>query len=263
MTSNDIDASTVQEVLNNLVSTFKAIGIVTELHKIGSSAEESFKAAIAQHLTESSAVSTAEPMDVDHPLEHTQREDLERIAEHVRQDQTHEPPTLQDQHEVLKHIGDSSSTLATVPITPESESSSAPAGKPVAGSEEWHKLRRDNHKEVERRRRETINHGITELATIIACTEKNKGQILKEAVKYIQNVQLAQTRLTEEVNAASALKIELANMELEKQVAEGALESLSMDHAQLKRDFEELVRQKEQHDREDDEELARKKLKTE
>ncbi|KAF9305929.1 basic helix-loop-helix protein [Mortierella antarctica] len=253
MTSNDIDASTVQEVLNNL----------TELHKIGSSAEESFKAAIAQHLTESNAVSTAEPMEVDHPLEHTQREDLERIAEHVRQDQTHEPPTLQDQHEVLKHIGDSSSTLATVPITPESESSSAPAGKPVAGSEEWHKLRRDNHKEVERRRRETINQGITELATIIACTEKNKGQILKEAVKYIQNVQLAQTRLTEEVNATSALKIELANMELEKQVAEGALESLSMDHAQLKRDYEELVRQKEQHDREDDEELARKKPKTE
>lgn len=133
----------------------------------------------------------------------------------------------------------------------------------MAGSEEWHKLRRDNHKEVERRRRETINQGITELATIIACTEKNKGQILKEAVKYIQNVQLAQTRLTEEVNAASALKIELANMELEKQVAEGALESLSMDHAQLKRDYEELVRQKEQHDREDDEELARKKPKTE
>lgn len=132
----------------------------------------------------------------------------------------------------------------------------------MAGSEEWHKLRRDNHKEVERRRRETINQGITELATIIACTEKNKGQILKEAVKYIQNVQLAQTRLTEEVNAASALKIELTNMELEKQVAEGALESLSMDHAQLKRDYEELMRQKELQDREDDEELARKKPKT-
>lgn len=85
------------------------------------SAEASFKAALAQQLTESSAVSSAEPMEVDHPavMEHIQREDLERIAEHVRQE-THEAPTLQDQHEVLKHIGaDSSSTLATVPITPE------------------------------------------------------------------------------------------------------------------------------------------------
>ncbi|KAF9020029.1 basic helix-loop-helix protein [Haplosporangium bisporale] len=253
MTSNDIDASTVQEVLNNL----------NELHKMDTSAEESFKAAIAQHLTESSAISNAEPMEVDHPvaMEHTQREDLERIAEHVRQE-VHEAPTLQDQHEVLKHIGaDSSSTLATVPITPESEI--APAGKPVAGSEEWHKLRRDNHKEVERRRRETINQGITELATIITCTEKNKGQILKEAVKYIQGVQLAQAKLTEEVNAASALKIELTNLELEKQAAEGALESLSMNHAQLKREYEELLKQKQQYDQEDDEELAHKKPKTE
>lgn len=139
----------------------------------------------------------------------------------------------------------------------------APAGKPVAGSEEWHKLRRDNHKEVERRRRETINQGITELATMIACTEKNKGQILKEAVKYIQGVQLAQAKLTEEVNAASALKIELTNLELEKRLSEGTYESLSMDHAQLKRDYEELLKQKQQHDQEDDEELARKKPKTE
>ncbi|GES79433.1 helix-loop-helix DNA-binding domain-containing transcription factor [Rhizophagus clarus] len=32
-----------------------------------------------------------------------------------------------------------------------------PSGKPPVGSEEWHRQRRENHKEVERRRRDTIN----------------------------------------------------------------------------------------------------------
>jgi len=53
--------------------------------------------------------------------------------------------------------------------------SSAP--KPPVGSDEWHRVRRDNHKEVERRRRETINEGITELARIVPGSEKNKGSI--------------------------------------------------------------------------------------
>lgn len=64
--------------------------------------------------------------------------------------------------------------------------------KPQVGSDEWHQLRKDNHKEgeiadpvpcerrlthlpVERRRRETINEGINELAKIVPDCEKNKG----------------------------------------------------------------------------------------
>lgn len=57
--------------------------------------------------------------------------------------------------------------------------------KPTVGSEEWHKVRRDNHKEVERRRRETINEGINELAKIVPGCEKNKGSILQRAVQFI------------------------------------------------------------------------------
>ncbi|KAK7546240.1 hypothetical protein JOL62DRAFT_506210 [Phyllosticta paracitricarpa] len=57
--------------------------------------------------------------------------------------------------------------------------------KPQVGSEEWHKIRRDNHKEVERRRRETINEGINELAKIVPGCEKNKGSILARAVQFI------------------------------------------------------------------------------
>ncbi|KAK8199986.1 hypothetical protein IWZ00DRAFT_31376 [Phyllosticta capitalensis] len=59
------------------------------------------------------------------------------------------------------------------------------SSKPAVGSEEWHKIRRDNHKEVERRRRETINEGINELAKIVPGCEKNKGSILQRAVQFI------------------------------------------------------------------------------
>jgi transcriptional regulator CBF1 len=67
-----------------------------------------------------------------------------------------------------------------------SPSQSTPSSsKPAVGTDEWHRLRRDNHKEVERRRRETINEGINELAKIVPGCEKNKGSILQRAVQFI------------------------------------------------------------------------------
>jgi len=68
---------------------------------------------------------------------------------------------------------------------PGSSSAHDTPSRPPVGSEEWHKQRRDNHKEVERRRRETINDGISELAKIVPNCEKNKGSILARAVQYI------------------------------------------------------------------------------
>ena len=41
---------------------------------------------------------------------------------------------------------------------------------------------------VERRRRETINEGINELAKIVPNCEKNKGSILQKAVTYITEI---------------------------------------------------------------------------
>jgi hypothetical protein len=64
----------------------------------------------------------------------------------------------------------------------------SPSNRPLVGSEEWHRQRRDNHKEVERRRRETINDGISELSKIVPGCEKNKGSILARAVQYIQQL---------------------------------------------------------------------------
>lgn len=60
--------------------------------------------------------------------------------------------------------------------------------KPSVGSEEWLRQRRENHKEVERRRRETINDGINDLAKLIPDGEKNKGRVLQRAVQYIHHL---------------------------------------------------------------------------
>lgn len=78
--------------------------------------------------------------------------------------------------------------------SPPSDTGNTPGGpssssKPEVGSQQWHKVRKDNHKEVERRRRETINEGINELAKIVPGCEKNKGSILARAVQYIQKLQ--------------------------------------------------------------------------
>ncbi|KAK4962373.1 basic helix-loop-helix protein [Elasticomyces elasticus] len=97
------------------------------------------------------------------------------------------------------------------------------SSKPAVGSDEWHKVRRDNHKEVERRRRETINEGINELAKIVPGCEKNKGSILQRAVQFI-------TQLKEN---------ESQNIEkwtLEKLLTEQAIAELSASCDKLKKE---------------------------
>ena len=47
---------------------------------------------------------------------------------------------------------------------------------------------------VERRRRETINEGINELAKIVPGCEKNKGSILQRGVEYITQLKDNETR---------------------------------------------------------------------
>ncbi|KAF9549407.1 basic helix-loop-helix protein [Mortierella hygrophila] len=149
---------------------------------------------------------------------------------------------LQDeQHQqVLQHIAtaaaEAGSTLATVPIT----ASPQPPAKAAVGSAEWHKIRRDNHKEVERRRRETINDGINGLAKMVPNCDKNKGSILKEAVKYIKSVLVENERLTGEIAIATTAKYEIEKYLMEKSVAEATIHSLNLQHEQLKREYEEL-----------------------
>ena len=97
----------------------------------------------------------------------------------------------------------------------------------MSGSEEWSRQRRENHKEVERRRRETINEGINELQKIVPGCEKNKGSILARSVQYIQQLK----------------ENEVSNIEkwtLEKLLTDQAINELSQQVEMLKADNERL-----------------------
>jgi hypothetical protein len=106
----------------------------------------------------------------------------------------------------------------------QSTSHGPPSGsKPAVGSDEWHRIRRDNHKEVERRRREAINEGINELSKIVPGCEKNKGSILQRAVQYI-----GQLKENEQQN--------IEKWTLEKLLLDQAITELSATADRLKND---------------------------
>ncbi|KAE9973145.1 hypothetical protein EG328_004598 [Venturia inaequalis] len=121
------------------------------------------------------------------------------------------------------------------PVSGHSPSGNTP-GKPTVGSDEWHKVRRDNHKEVERRRRETINEGINELAKIVPGCEKNKGSILQRAVQYI-----GQLKDAEGTN--------LEKWTLEKLLLDQAINELSTTCDRLKADYQRAWDEKEVYKR--------------
>ena len=101
-------------------------------------------------------------------------------------------------------------------------------------------MRRDNHKEVERRRRETINAGIKDLEAVIPNPDKNKGAILRQAVNYIQSIQEAHQKAVAENEALTAIQFEREKALLEKNVAQNQLQNLIAEHDRLKRDYEAL-----------------------
>ncbi|KAJ3322576.1 hypothetical protein HDV06_002953 [Boothiomyces sp. JEL0866] len=71
---------------------------------------------------------------------------------------------------------------------PDQSYEQTPEAKPTVGSQEHIRLKKETHREVERRRRENINAGIQELAELIPGQEKNKGRILQRAVQYIHEL---------------------------------------------------------------------------
>ncbi|KAI0791066.1 hypothetical protein C8Q75DRAFT_759177 [Abortiporus biennis] len=85
--------------------------------------------------------------------------------------------------------------------SPDDKPSSKPAGRRGGRSatmtnDEWARQRKDNHKEVERRRRGNINEGINELGRIVpnGSGEKAKGAILARAVQYIHHLKENEAR---------------------------------------------------------------------
>jgi hypothetical protein len=115
-------------------------------------------------------------------------------------------------------------------VPQEQRYSAPPNAKPAVGSEEWHKMRKDNHKEVERRRRETINEGINELAKIVPGCEKNKGSILQRAVSFITQLKENETQNIEKWT-------------LEKLLTEQAIAELSQSNDKLKQECDRLYRE--------------------
>lgn len=83
---------------------------------------------------------------------------------------------------------------------------------------------------MERRRRETINEGINELAKIVPGCEKNKGSILQRAVAFIQ-----------ELKDNEAQNIE--KYTLEKLLTQQAIAELSQSNDKLKSEVERLYRE--------------------
>ncbi|CAH1763348.1 14618_t:CDS:2 [Entrophospora sp. SA101] len=140
-------------------------------------------------------------------------------------------PNQQKYGTFLNNVNSSSPSNS---ISASSTPQTTPSGKPPVGSDEWHRQRRENHKEVERRRRDTINAGINELAKIVPGCEKNKGSILNRAVQYIQ--QLKENEATNiEKWTLEKLLTDQAIQELQAQV-----ELLKAENGRLREELDEL-----------------------
>ena len=76
---------------------------------------------------------------------------------------------------------------------------------------------------VERRRRETINEGINEIARFLPGSDKNKGSILHNAVKYIHELQEKERKFGNERATFDIALKELSNrIELMRKSSEQA-----------------------------------------
>ncbi|KAF5102951.1 hypothetical protein D0Z03_000328 [Geotrichum reessii] len=132
---------------------------------------------------------------------------------HQQQQQQHQPQQPQQQSQQPQVILHNQLSATVGP-------------KPPVGSPEWHRQRRDNHKEVERRRRENINEGIHTLSQIVPNCDKNKGQILQRAAEYIRQLKETEATLIQKytieklLNEQSIAELSNTNEKLKKELAQ-------------------------------------------
>ncbi|KAF9450752.1 hypothetical protein P691DRAFT_809583 [Macrolepiota fuliginosa MF-IS2] len=103
------------------------------------------------------------------------------------------------QSQSVQSVGATVGTPEKTGSTPTPTSAASSGGRrrnPAMGSDEWTRQRKDNHKEVERRRRGNINEGINELGRIVPSGngEKAKGAILARSVQYIHHLKENEAR---------------------------------------------------------------------
>lgn len=112
----------------------------------------------------------------------------------------HTPPAsqhTQDGGDALSDTDIGEQPPSTAPQPPSGTTGRSRAARSAAmGTDEWTRQRKDNHKEVERRRRGNINEGINELGRIVpnSSGEKAKGAILQRAVQYIHHLKENEAR---------------------------------------------------------------------
>ncbi|KAJ2810942.1 basic helix-loop-helix protein [Coemansia sp. 'formosensis'] len=113
--------------------------------------------------------------------------------------------------------------------TEASKRKTAAEGAPEAGSEEWLRLRRLAHKEVEQRRRDVINTGIDRLAELVPGAERHRGRIVNQAVDYIHRL-----KETEAQN--------IEKWTIEKLLADQVISGLTNQLEQMKKENKRLKR---------------------
>lgn len=95
------------------------------------------------------------------------------------------------------------------------------------------RIKKLNHKEVERRRRETINNAIRELQELVPTTHTNKAQIIRKASEFIKKLKEKEESL---VNKWT----------LEKIITDQAISELANSNEKLKSELEKAYREIEQ-----------------
>lgn len=91
-------------------------------------------------------------------------------------------------------------------------------------------IKKMNHKEVERRRRETINNAIRELQELVPTTHTNKAQIIRKASEFIKKLKEKEENL---VNKWT----------LEKIITDQAINELANSNEKLKSELEKAYRE--------------------
>lgn len=111
------------------------------------------------------------------------------------------------------------------------------------GTEEWARQRKDNHKEVERRRRGNINEGINELGRIVpnGAGEKAKGAILSRAVQYIHHLKDNEARNIEKWTLEKLLMDQaMSDLQAQLEEARQALQEECLKREALETELEAL-----------------------
>ena len=94
----------------------------------------------------------------------------------------------------------------------------------VTGTEEWRRQRKDSHKEVERRRRESINYHINTLSQLLPVRETSKAAILSRAAEYIEklketeNANIEKWTLQKLLSEQNASSLATANEKLQEEL---------------------------------------------